>query len=624
MKMISYLAVLSMFLFLYFIQSFYYPILGNDNALYIGQSIALREYKNLEWEKKTFVMVDGSEYRYNSSIRPGIPFFVSIFIMSGVDYRKMFQFISTYYYVLLFGIFMLFVYKVSIELKKNIGRSFFWASSFFLFSWVLTRAFIFNAKEIVVYFFALLSLYLIYVLIKMKERNIFFELLTGIAIGVGVFVNLHGVIIGGIVIMLLFVLSKLNIKERIKQCVSIFLYHFIFSAFDFARIFRFIFIITIKGLIAKGSIFLNKIFSAFDFKNRSNIFSDNTNNIPRNEIKEADHAVRAVIVNNSGGNINSGILRGTTGKHLALYGMKNLFDIYIKGKFQIFTNIGVFGFYFWVFLTILMLKIRELLRSDITKILVFFILIYFLFILDVFNINTHPAAIVLWGSTKYAALLLLISMIVSSVYIEQFFEFFIGFIKKNVRKVIIFSFLVVSLIISLNKLFISLGVSLLSLTISFSKDEYFYREKVEYFYYILVFFIIIFLVAIFLSKYREKLSYNILVSSSLMFFVLMPFFITTVGKVDLLKTFHYLNSSLQNKLEKSYLKDIYDVYFFAKDNLKKNSIIRTGFYDIYTYNDYFSLRMKSDNEVQYEISAECGISSAHIIYNSKEVYLCEK
>ena len=53
-----------------------------------------------------------------------------------------------------------------------------------------------------------------------------------------------------------------------------------------------------------------------------------------------------------------------------------------------------------------------------SKFVVAFIAVYFFIVLDPFNLNKQPFAVVLSGSLKYATLLLMLSMIITSVYIQ--------------------------------------------------------------------------------------------------------------------------------------------------------------------------------------------------------------
>lgn len=600
------------FFSIYIIQSLYYPIIGNDNALYIGQSISLQEYKNIDWENKLFVMVDNSEYWHNSSIRPGIPFLISLFLMGNMDYKLLFQFISSYYYILLFAVYIFLAYELAIELKKDVRWVSISAILFFLFSWTITRSFIFNAKEMVVYFFALLAIYLTYKLLEIKKRDKFVELLLGIVIGIGVFVNLHGLIIGIIVIILLFILSEMSFKDRILQSVSIFIIHLFFSAFDFLKIFRFVFVITFKSLVMEIA---NKIELLFNWQNEVDI-SAGTNSGANSQAKMVvDSGIRSAT--------NPKILGDTNEKHLSLYGMKNIWDIYIKGKLQIFTNIGVFGFYFWFFIAVLISNTKEIIGVKIVRIFLLFIFMYFLFVIDIFNFNNHPAAIVLWGSTKYASLLLLFSMLVASAYTKQLFNLLMSFIEGNYKKVASILFIFTLVIIFMKKFILAIGVEVLSLTISFYKEEYFYREKIENFYYIVLILLIFFLFAILLINYKRTFSRIIIMFSLISFFVLTPFFISNVGKVGLVETFKYLKSDLQIKLEKSCFGDIYKVYFFAKNHLDKNTVIKTSLNDVYIYNDYFSLRRRNEDGVKYELGMGCK-SLSQIVYNSGDIYLCKR
>jgi len=130
--------------------------------------------------------------------------------------------------------------------------------------------------------------------------------------------------------------------------------------------------------------------------------------------------------------------------------------------------------------------------------------------------------------------------------------------------------------------------------------------------------------ALFLKYKKDKLGGVFFTSSFLVFFVLMPFFITNVGKVSLKDTFKYLLLTREEKLKASlYGGDIYKVYFYAKKTLPKETNLQSNFAEIYTYNKYFSLKKFKNEDVKYQISTNC-FEEFISIYNEGEVHLCGK
>ncbi len=561
----------------YSVQSFFYPIVDNDSALYVAQGTAVYENKNLLWEKDRYVIInDRDEYSYNSSIRPGLPSFVAVTLLLDFDGKKSFQLITGYYYFLLFGIFLLIVYEIAKKTNQNVTRSLFFSSLFFLFSWALTRAFIFNTKENAIYFFALLSLYLLSRLISTKERDGRLEALLGVALGLNVFINLHGIVIASFIFVILFILSPLGWWERAKQFFFVFLIHLFFGVFELLKMFGFVFLISLKAVVKQT-----------EFSSES---------IPGESVLDEGH--------------------------LDLYQISNLFELYLKGKLQILFNIGFFGFYFWFFLILISRKLKELFKSNFGKVLLVFLIIYFLVVLDPFNLNKHQYAIVLWGSAKYATLVMLTSLIFVSVYADWMIEKIINFIKRNSNLMLILFGGMILAILTMRSSLIDFGLKMLLNTVPVFKNTDFYRDKIEFFYYVVIISLIAISIATLLLKYKEKLARIIFIFIFLFLFVFTPFIITNVGKIPLMDTFKFLLKSDEIKLENNlYHGDIYRVYQYAKNNLPKNEKI-SGLNELYVFNDYFKLINYNNEDARYRISDGCG--EEKIFFRSGDFYLCSK
>ncbi len=611
------------FLMLFSIQALFYPIVDNDKALYLNQSEAVYRYKNLDWQKESSVLIrEGDEYKYNSSIRPAIPYFMALSFMIDKDKGYfVFKFLSSYYYFFLLELFLVIVYKLAGKFKQNRFKALLFGSIFFVFSWTLARSFIFNSKEIIIYFFALLSLYLTYKLIVEKKRNKGIEFLLGISLGLNVFINLHGIIIASFVLLILFLYSSLKWRERFYQIIFVFLIQVFSGAFEFLRMFGFIFASNIKAVKSNFNDLCESLRGYID----SMRLDDTPSDTP------SDNQEITLKIDNDNQEITSKITDQKNTEppsshldegHLGLYQMSNLFDIYVKGKFQILTNPGVFGFYFWFFLLIVFNKFKEIFSSKLGKIIISFMGVYFLVVLDPFSFNNHPYAIILWGSTKYASLLMLCSMIFVAVYFDWLVEKIIHWIKKVLNGIIIVSFILFILALFLKENLIDLGLEILLSVIPIFKEIGFYKEKVEgiYFFWLVCLFGL--LISLIVLKYKKKYSYILFSSFLLMLFILMPFFITDVSKISLKKTFTYLFSDREVKLKETiFYGDIYKVYFYAKENLPEGSIINSV-NEVYTYNDYFKIRKNTQSTIKYKITEKCS-NDKRTIYQSGKVNLCE-
>lgn len=587
------------FLVLFSIQALFYPIVDNDKASYLNQSEAVYEYKNLDWEKEQIVFIrSDDEYRYNSSIRPAIPYFMAFSFMIDRDEDYfVFKFLSSYYHFLLLGLFLIIVYKLAGKFKQNKFRAVLFGSIFFIFSWTLTRSFIVNSKESTIYFFALLSLVLVYNLIAEKKRNKVVEFLLGISLGLNVFINLHGILIASFGLLILFLYSSLKWGERFYQIIFVFLIQIFAGAFEFFRMFGFVFASNIKAV-------KNSLIDFCGYLNKSINLAES--NVPS--------STENLNINTSSDHLDEG--------HLGLYQMSSLFDVYFKGKFQILTNPGIFGFYFWFFLLIVFNKCKEIFSSKLGKIIISFIIIYFLVVLDPFNLNNHSYAIILWGSSKYASLLMLCSMIFVAVYFDGIMKVFINWIKIFSNIIILLGSFLFILIFFLKDYLINLGLRILLAVIPVFKEVQFYQEKIEKIYFAGLFSLLIFLLALIFFKNSKKYFYAVSSCCSLLFFVLIPFFITDTGKVPHLKTFTYLFNDKETKLKKTiFYGDIYKVYFYAKDKSPEGSKINS-ISEIYTYDDHFKIRINFE-DLDYAIKKECD-EDFYSLHKEGKFNLCEK
>jgi len=615
----SYVAftVLFFFTLIFSIQALFYPIVDNDNALYLNQSEAIYKYKNLEWQKKKIVIIrGGDEYKYNSAIRPAIPAFMALSF--ALDNNRhdyfIFKFLSTYYYYLLIGAFLYSVYFLAKEQEKVLLVSLSFAMFFLVLFPGLIRTLILNSKENIIYFLVLLSIYLVYLItVGGSKRKLSTEFILGIILGLNAYINLHGVIIECVILLILFLFSKLSFKERILQVFAILVISFPFAAFEQIVNFNFIFGNTIKNTYAHIGLFLGSIYEwllSFFSHLHSN---DNTKQISQNVAP----AIKKVIINNSVANTSI-----ETNKQL--YHVNSLVDIYLKGKMQILTNIGMFGFYFWLFLGTLIFYWKKIFNSILGKIIISFIGIYYFVVIDPFNLNRNTFSIILWGSTKYAKLLLLLSLTVTSVYFYDILRSIFDFFSKRVKlSITIISFLLIILVLLKGKV-IEYFLKILLLTVSQYKDISFYQQKITNFYFYVIFFLIFLLISFVLLKFKqEKKGWVLFLSSVIWLFILVPFLIIEQGKVPMVKTFSYINNSRENKLKSTLnYANIYNVYFYAKNTIPKGTALKTGFSEIYTYDDHFELTENNSNAVQYEINAKCN-NKEEVLFSSNGVNLCK-
>lgn len=515
------------------VQSIFYPVVNNDAAIYISQTEAIAKYKNFEWRGTKYIEINSGEYRYNYSVRPGIPFsIVNMAILLNTNNRySILQWMLTYYYILLLGIFLLLVATLAKRENHNVRTSLLYGALFFSFSWAMARSVIFNSKESVIYFLTLMSLYLIWRLIEINRRSWNMEIILGVVIGLNSFVNLHGIIIALLATILLFITSPLKVFDRIKQVALIFGVNQLFSAFE---------IITNLGFLFGDSLFSKRGHA------------------------DIGHAVK--------------------------YSMTNKLDIYIKGKLQIFTNVGFFGFYFWIFIGVIARNFKRIWSNNLSRTLVVFVSMYFLVVIDPLNINKHRFAIVLYGSVKYAALILLIGMIVASVYFNRILDAINVFVTKFTKIISVVLIITIASSLYMKSFLVSFGTVMLLKVIPMYKDITFYHDKIVIVYMGSMIILAVLLGVTMLMSYSQRAAEVCVKSLVFCLLIVGPFFITDVGKVSLLSTFKYLNQNVEEKLTKSLVHgDVYDVYLHSKEIIPKGATLKTDFMEVYPYSKDFKL-----------------------------------
>ena len=504
------------FIGIYSVQLAVFPIVDNDSVLYLDQTEAFHKYKNVNWQNIPNIFINGSDsYEYNSSIRPGIPAILSMaYLFQGIGRYDLasYRYLSFYYYFLLLAVYLYSVWQVTVSLKFNSKRSVTYSILFFIFSWSLTRSYIFGTKELIIYFLALLSILFTNELMSQKTNRWQIGILLGTVLGINTFINLHGIIIECLILLILFLLSKTKILQRIFEIILIFVVSIPCGGFEFINYFGFIFLSTVIS-------------------------------VPLSISSRKDIAV-----------------------HQSLYQINDFQSQYLKGKMQILTNIGVFGFYPWMFLLTLGKYFKIVMSNNLLKLIIYFIALYYLVVIDPLSLSKHPLSIVLWGSTKYAALLLFLCMTVLGVFIDRLILWATEFIEKHRYTLLIFGVIFGILFTTQYSNLINLGTKILFLSIPIFKDVSFYRNTVETFIVLLMIMNLIFVVSMLVSLIfkKTKLTYY-LVNMIVMFLILTPFFITNVGKISFKDEIKYFSSDNKTKLEnmidngdilKTYYKDL--------------------------------------------------------------------
>lgn len=592
-------------LFFFFIgaQALFYPAIG-DQAVYINQGKAVYEYKTDIQKMETIVTEQRNEARYNSAVRPGLPFyFASTFLFrpyssdssSTNDHYFLFKVLSFYYYILLF---ILFLYVVRIKKKNLLCLSL--GTIVFFFYWIFTRMAIFNSKETAIYFFALLSLIFLYLIFNKKDKkNFSLEILLGITLGLNVFINVHGMVIFILIALILFIFENRPLRYKLVQFLIISPFLLIFSAFDFLTMFKAIFGTPIKLAIYSLARPINSLCQKVFHVNWGFLAS-----IP--EQKGSYFELQDKV-------------------HKTLYGMNSLSDLYLKGKLQIFTNFGYYAFLGWLFIISLVLYFKKIWANKFLKVVLIFIALYFLVVIDPFNLSRHPNGIVLSGSPKYSSLIVFLGIVIFINYLpdllDRITKFFFKF-RVIIGRLLIATFLFLLFFKGTIVNFIVVNLDLITVLY---KSLDFYQQKITLFYNVLLIFI--FLLAFLLllkAKYLKERSKYLLKFLIIVMFLVAPFFLFEPGKTPLKRTFTDIGKSNEYKLRNDLIySDFFNLFYDAQKILPPDTQIVTENYDIIIYNDFFQLTNYEPKEkVHYKIGSQCDPQTMDTLLKRGEAYLC--
>lgn len=571
----------TVFISLYTIQLFAFPIVDNDSALYLNQSEAVYEYKNLKWQKAPSVTINQNDtYIYNSAIQPGIPSlnaFIYTFLGNNRYNYLPLKFLVFYYYVLLLNIFLYVIKKLSNKYHVDNLYSLSYGLLFFVFFWNLSRSIIFNGKEIIIYYMATLSIYMTSLLLGLKT-NWRMRLALSILLGINVFINLHGVIIESVILLILIVFSKQKLWSRLYFTALIFMLSIIFGAGELVKHFVPVFVTSLG-------------------------FSK-------------PHVLNTAILNKE---------LSTVTQHI--YQTVDIASVYLKGKLQIITNVGVFGFNFWLFLLIIVKYFKQLMKVGFSRTTLFFIAVYYLVVIDPLYFNKNPVSVVLWGSPKYAGYLVFLGIIITSVFINSLISWVVKKLKKNSKLFLAGLMLCTFLLMVLfHTEIINFGTRMLSLTIPMYKGLSYYRIAVEKFFYLSLLTTLIFVISLTLSVYKMKNIYLYYFANLLIIFIVAgPFFSTIVGKVPFSDSLSFIKKDQRDVLENIlYKEDIFKTFFKAKEILPSGSVVSTDYSELTLYNSgKFSMQFTDiKNNYLYKISKGCTDKQIEM-FNSNDIYLCK-
>ena len=378
--------ILSIVLFS-FVRGIIYPNTWIDNFIYLRQGYVYsydRSLDRLETRvpfsefNNNIIAPPEQSFIMNTAVRPALPILYSFFfkdkIISEFEYFSV-RFIYFYYFLL--SIFALYYF-----LKKNKARALIGVLAFVSCYYVVAFTIVFNSKEIILTFLSFFSVMLISLI---KERDAFaklkYAIIIGILIGLSIFINTSGIIIGGILILLF--LKEIGITKKVWPLIlTTTLLIVVFSSFEIKGLYKFI---LNKNLLSTQN--TTATFNSSELQNYKITSISNTstiNNQPANASK---------------------------------------LSILILGKLQGLTQVQFYGFLFIIFLITLVRTLKNHSLNSVTKNVLLYMGLFFFIIMDPFFLNPHKYAYVLSISPKYTVLLTI------------FAAFFIAYHFNNLIKI---------------------------------------------------------------------------------------------------------------------------------------------------------------------------------------------
>ena len=368
------LALLFTILFLCTLRIFFWPINWDDQIYYVEQGYTFGRDRSLDrFQHWRFFRNTQLNFQTNPAIRPALPILYSLASLTSnnlSDTVKLSQIISYYYFVIFI---LIFVYYVSrIDRKKYITQSI--VGLFFVFTtYLFVNLTVFGFKELIIICILLLSLIHTERLFSHPQTKDYIYL--SILFGLMSFINYSGSLFACMFVIQSFFQIKSTFLKKILSFLIFTTFLIVFSGLEFP------YFLSMATNINPQEINLSKI---------QNIIS------PFQPIKTT-------------------IIPTADTSELNLYHITNTFDIYIKGKLQGYFQYQYYGLIFLLFLLVIFINSKSLIKNFYTRQLILFILFYHIIVFDIFGLNHHEYASVLTVSQKYTVLLVpLISLVISA------------------------------------------------------------------------------------------------------------------------------------------------------------------------------------------------------------------
>lgn len=422
-----------------------YPTVWGDLVAYTEQGYVYHQYHAyLDTPKQNSFFQNGLYHPILSSIRPAIPVLYSLsfgYDLQNEAQQFSFRFLYFYYFIL---VILLFFYFARILKVKPLYRNF--SLSLLISSFYLIRFMILGFKEIIIIYLALLSLILLFKLRATKSHQLLFAALLGLCLGLNMYINYSGIIIGSF-FFLLYGIFLIRQKQKFSDKIKLLLLTVVFC------------------LVASGG---EVVTASSSFILNRSLFPS-LGGQPPPKVMESNELSSYHLT--SKGNPNT-----QTPKYFLLTPSQK--SLLLKGKLQGFTQIQFYGLIFYLFLAVFLYLIitKKILFDLFDKLLLSFIAIYLFVFFDPFFLNPHAFSYILAISPKYT--IILIPFL--SLFVMRYLENTELIWKKLKWFIVIFNLSLVTLLIPIvRNLFVNASYQLFSNMMPIYQDSSYYLKTLS-------------------------------------------------------------------------------------------------------------------------------------------------
>jgi hypothetical protein len=375
---------------------FFWPINWDDQIYYIEQAYAFAQEKSVKTFEKRGLFDNGIlRYVYNPAIRPGLTLIYSqaSLFSNRTSMVMVFSKLMTAYFLVIFMALIFYVNRLfsqQIWCERGLITNLLVLSTYQFINYSVQ-----GFKEL-----PMLCLTILYLISISYFKNNYSKLkiiFLGVLLGLLAYINISGSLLALILLLIYVFFNRSALVNKIKVVVCL------------------------LGLIL--------IFSGGEF-----LYAVNwalTGGVKDAKITQVIHAI--VSEKHEDAPVITNIYKKT---EFNSYKIFNVFDSYTKGKLQGFFQLNYYGLVFPLFLVIIITNFKNLVKNRFPKLWLIFIMLYYIILIDIFNINPSRFAYVTTVSHKY------------TVFIIPFVAILIGDswrgLKKQLNK------------ISLKKLYLSL------------------------------------------------------------------------------------------------------------------------------------------------------------------------